>query len=70
MRTPLKKVTVQDIHDMQYRALQGKLEIQEKQKVHMDLERNKLELQIELLQKLVGGNSEPVTLSQALASMY
>ncbi|VDI02569.1 Hypothetical predicted protein [Mytilus galloprovincialis] len=55
---------------MQYRALQGKLEIQEKQKVHMDLERNKLELQIELLQKLVGGNSEPVTLSQALASMY
>ena len=68
MRTPLKKVTVQDIHDMQYRALQGKLEIQEKQKV--DLERNKLELQIELLQKLVGGNSEPVTLSQALASMY
>ncbi|CAG2239364.1 unnamed protein product [Mytilus edulis] len=70
VRTPLKKVTVQDIHDMQYRALQGKLEIQEKQKVHMDLERNKLELQIELLQKLVGGNSEPVTLSQALASMY
>ncbi|CAG2209579.1 unnamed protein product [Mytilus edulis] len=69
VRTPLKKVTVQDIHDMQYRALQGKLEIQEKQKVHMDLERNKLELQIELLQKLVGGNSEPVTLSQALASM-
>ncbi|XP_076101194.1 uncharacterized protein LOC143070984 [Mytilus galloprovincialis] len=70
VRTPLKKVTVQDIHDMKYRALQGKLEIQEKQKVHMDLERNKLELQIELLQKLVGGNSEPVTLSQALASMY
>ncbi|VDH92652.1 Hypothetical predicted protein [Mytilus galloprovincialis] len=32
VRTPLKKVTVQDIHDMQYRALQGKLEIQEKQK--------------------------------------
>ncbi|XP_071143893.1 myb-related transcription factor, partner of profilin-like [Mytilus edulis] len=25
VRTPLKKVTVQDIHDMQYRALQGKL---------------------------------------------
>ncbi|VDI13887.1 Hypothetical predicted protein [Mytilus galloprovincialis] len=24
VRTPLKKVTVQDIHDMQYRALQGK----------------------------------------------
>ncbi|CAG2252640.1 unnamed protein product [Mytilus edulis] len=40
VRTPLKKVTVQDIHDMQYRALQGKLEIQEKQKVHMDLKRN------------------------------
>ncbi|CAG2217811.1 unnamed protein product [Mytilus edulis] len=70
VRTPSKKVTVQDIHDMQYRALQGKLEIQEKQKIQMDLEKNKLELQIELLQKLVGGNSEPVTLSQALASMY
>ncbi|CAG2187716.1 unnamed protein product [Mytilus edulis] len=70
VRTPLKKVTVQDIHDMQYRALQGKLEIQEKHKIQMDLEKNKLELQIELLQKLVGGNSEPVTLSQALASMY
>ncbi|CAG2227839.1 unnamed protein product [Mytilus edulis] len=70
VRTPSKKVTVQDIHDMQYRALQGKIEIQEKQKIQMDLEKNKLELQIELLQKLVGGSSEPVTLSQALASMY
>ncbi|CAG2194248.1 unnamed protein product [Mytilus edulis] len=70
VRTPSKKVTVQDIHDMQYRALQGKIEIQEKQKIQMDLEKNKLELQIELLQKLVGGSSETVTLSQALASMY
>ncbi|CAG2205882.1 unnamed protein product [Mytilus edulis] len=50
VRTPSKKVTVQDIHDMQYRALQGKIEIQEKQKIQMDFE-NKLELQIELLQK-------------------
>ncbi|VDI15911.1 Hypothetical predicted protein [Mytilus galloprovincialis] len=50
VRTPSKRVTVQDIHDMQYRALQGKIEIQEKQKIQMDFE-NKLELQIELLQK-------------------
>ncbi|XP_076105895.1 uncharacterized protein LOC143074231 [Mytilus galloprovincialis] len=70
VRTPSKKITVQDIHDMQYRALQGKLEIQERQKIQMDLEKNKLELQIELLQKLVCGSSETVTLSQALASMY
>ncbi|XP_052064022.1 uncharacterized protein LOC127704162 [Mytilus californianus] len=70
VRTPSKKVTVQDIHDIQYRALQGKLVIQEKKNIQMDLEVKKLELQIELLQKLVGGNSEPVTLSQALASMF
>ncbi|CAG2195860.1 unnamed protein product [Mytilus edulis] len=42
VRTSSKKVTVQDIHDMQYRALQGKIEIQEKQKIQMDLEKNKL----------------------------
>ncbi|CAG2258095.1 unnamed protein product [Mytilus edulis] len=63
VRTPSQKITVQDIHDMQYRALQGKIEIQERQKIQMDLEKNKLELQIELLQKLVGGSSETVTLS-------
>ncbi|VDI39717.1 Hypothetical predicted protein, partial [Mytilus galloprovincialis] len=37
--TPSKKVTVQDIHDLQYRALQGQLEIQEMQKIQMDLEK-------------------------------
>ncbi|XP_052103714.1 uncharacterized protein LOC127737220 [Mytilus californianus] len=39
VRTPSKKVTVQDIHDIQYRALQGKLVIQEKKNIQMDLEK-------------------------------
>ncbi|CAC5398514.1 unnamed protein product [Mytilus coruscus] len=36
VRTPSKKVTVQDIHDLQYQALQGKLRKQEKENVQMD----------------------------------
>ena len=57
------KVSLQEIHDLQYQVLKGKLLQQEK-------ENKKLDLQIQLLQKLVNSPGQQLTLSQTLASMF